>query len=55
MPTLVVKKSFRYSPDGVTVVEYPPGEHEVDDRCAEIAEAEGWGRIKTDRRRKSEK
>ncbi|MBS1170029.1 MAG: hypothetical protein H6R01_947 [Burkholderiaceae bacterium] len=30
-------KAFKYSPNGINVVEYAPGEHDVDDRCAAIA------------------
>ena len=37
MPTINVTKSFPFSPDGKTVIEYEKGQHDVTERCAQVA------------------
>tara|TARA_R110002012_G_scaffold206493_2_gene376420 strand:+ start:723 stop:1031 length:309 start_codon:yes stop_codon:yes gene_type:complete len=37
MPTINVTKSFPFSPDGKTVIEYDKGQHDVSERCAVVA------------------
>jgi hypothetical protein len=37
-----IRPGFRHADDGVTVITYAEGEREVSDRCAEVAEAEGF-------------
>ncbi len=41
MPKVIFAKTFRFSPDGFNIVEYPTGEAEVSDRCAEVAAEAG--------------
>jgi hypothetical protein len=41
MPKVKFAKSFKFSPDGSKVVEYTPGEHEVNARCAQVAQQAG--------------
>lgn len=37
MPKITVEKEFRHSDDGNVVNTYPPGDHEVSERCATVA------------------
>lgn len=41
MPTITLKAPFQFSPDGVEIIDYPPGTHDVSDRCAEVAAQAG--------------
>ncbi len=41
MPKVVFTAPFAFSPDGHTVIEYPPGDADVSDRCAEVAAQAG--------------
>lgn len=34
-------KTFRWSPNGYDINEYQPGEHDVPERCAEVAALSG--------------
>ncbi len=35
------KNKFKFSPDGYSNVTYAPGEHDVSERCAEVAKEAG--------------
>jgi hypothetical protein len=37
MPIIKLKAPFRYAPDGITVIDYPAGEADIDALGAEIA------------------
>ena len=37
MPIIKLKAPFKYSPDGITVIDYPAGEADIDALGAEIA------------------
>jgi hypothetical protein len=37
MPKITVQVEFRHSDDGNNVNTYPPGSHEVSERCATVA------------------
>lgn len=41
MPMIKLTELFKFSPDGMAVVEYPAGEHELDGRALEIAQELG--------------
>lgn len=41
MPNVKFAREFRFSPDGHTILTYPPGEAEVSEICAEIARSDG--------------
>lgn len=41
MPMIKLTELFKFSPDGMAVVEYPAGEHELDGRALEIAQGLG--------------
>lgn len=41
MPKVTFTRQFKFSPDGITVQVIEPGEHDVSDRCAEVAQASG--------------
>lgn len=41
MPKVNFSKPFKFAERGTDVIEYPEGEHEVSDRCAECAELSG--------------
>lgn len=41
MPKVTFAKQFKFSPDGITVDTYEPGEHDVSTRCVEVAKAAG--------------
>ena len=40
-----VLKPSKYAIDGVKIMEYPPGEHDVEKECAEIFCKEGWAEM----------
>lgn len=42
MKKIRVKTAFNWAREGVHVESFAPGEHEVPDRCAEVALEEGW-------------
>ena len=37
MPVIKLTDLFKFSPDGIKVIEYPPGEHDLDGRALEVA------------------
>jgi len=39
-----VMKPFSFAYQGIRLVHYAPGLHEVSARCAEVALAEGWAK-----------
>ncbi len=39
-----VIKPFAYAYEGIQIVNYAPGKHEVSARCAEVAISEGWAK-----------
>lgn len=41
MPSVTFAKPFRFSPDGIEIVDHAPGNHDVSDRCAEAAQEAG--------------
>ncbi|MDD2870232.1 hypothetical protein [Neomegalonema sp.] len=41
MPKVVFVQPFKFSPDGVEIIEYPVGGASVSARCAEVAELAG--------------
>lgn len=41
MPMIKLTELFKFSPDGMAVVEYPAGDHELDGRALEIAQGLG--------------
>lgn len=41
MPMIKLTELFKFSPDGIAVVEYPAGEHELEGRALEIAQGLG--------------
>ncbi|MCA1971314.1 MAG: hypothetical protein LDL44_00605 [Caenispirillum sp.] len=41
MPKVTFAKQFKFSPDGIAVDTYEPGEHDVSARCAQVAKAAG--------------
>lgn len=41
MQNVEFAKPFRFSPNGVEVVDYLPGKHDVSDRCAQAAKEAG--------------
>jgi len=41
MRSVKFSKSFRFSPNGIDIVDYPPGKHDVSDRCAQAAKEAG--------------
>ena len=46
MPTIKVKKSFKFAEGGIDVIEYAEGDvKDVSDECAKIAVAEKWAEI----------
>lgn len=42
MKTVRVNKAFPYSPNGIEVVDYDTGDHQLPDEVADLAIAEGW-------------
>jgi len=40
-PIVTLTELFKFSPDSIKVVEYEPGEHDLSDRAAEIAQGLG--------------
>lgn len=45
MVMIKVTKPFKFAIDGVRVVNYDKGEHEVNKECAEVACKEGWAKM----------
>jgi len=41
MPSVTLAKPFRFSPNGIDIMDYPPGKHDVSDRCAQAAKEAG--------------
>ncbi|OWP50264.1 hypothetical protein [Pseudomonas nitroreducens] len=41
MPIVKLIDLFKFSPDGIRVLEYPPGEHDLDGRALEVAKSMG--------------
>ena len=41
MPMIKLTELFKFSPDGMAVVEYPAGDHELEGRALEIAQGLG--------------
>lgn len=37
MPVIKLADLFKFSPDGISVIEYPPGEHDLDGRALDVA------------------
>lgn len=42
MPVITVIEPFKFSADGIAVTEYEKGDHDVSDRCAEVALENKW-------------
>lgn len=44
MPQIIVTEPFKWSPDGIHVIEYTPGVDSIDvpERCAQVATGNGW-------------
>ncbi len=53
MIKIKVIKPFSYAYDGIRVVSYAPGVHEVSKSCAKLALDEGWAKPNTKRKRKT--
>lgn len=41
MPKVKLTAALKFSPDGIRVIEYQPGEHELEGRALEVAESLG--------------
>lgn len=41
MPKVKLTAALKFSPDGIRVIEYPPGEHELEGRALEVADSLG--------------
>lgn len=41
MPKVKLTAAFKFSPDGIRVIEYPAGEHDLEGRALEVAELAG--------------
>ena len=41
MPKVKLTAVFKFSPDGIRVIEYPAGEHDLEGRALEVAESLG--------------
>jgi len=41
MPPVTFAKPFKFSPNGIDIVDHAPGKHDVSDRCAQAAKEAG--------------